>query len=307
MLKIRLFGPGQIYYSNQLLSGFPNQQCYLLLYYLLLNRHKTNYREQLAALFWPDYPTDTTRKYLRNTLWRLKNLLRSVGALPDQHLVIDGETVTLVNSEATWSDVNEFETTITRYKEISGEMLTTGQATALENALSLYKGDLLEGVYVEWCLHDRERLRQIYLDGLNKLMTYYETTGELERSVAFGQRILNYDNVRESTHQQMIRLYWLLGDRDAAIAQYKQCAQILRQEMGIVPMESTRRLFQQVLSNSPPSGRSPAPQKTVNQDSPILLINHSLERLRQLQAMLEEINQELHRLESHLNDLSTGL
>jgi len=49
MLEIRLFGTGQAYYFNQDLAGFPKQQAYLLLCYLLLNREHPHAREQLMV------------------------------------------------------------------------------------------------------------------------------------------------------------------------------------------------------------------------------------------------------------------
>ena len=35
---------------------------------------------------------------------------------------------------------------------------------------SVYRGDLLEGCYQDWCLFERERLQNAYLAMLDKLM-----------------------------------------------------------------------------------------------------------------------------------------
>ena len=80
MLKLNLFGTGQASYCDRPLAGFPNQQCHLLLCYLLLNRHHPHYRERLAAVFWGDSPTAVARKSLRNALWRLRCALHAAGA-----------------------------------------------------------------------------------------------------------------------------------------------------------------------------------------------------------------------------------
>jgi DNA-binding SARP family transcriptional activator len=71
MLECRLFGIGQACYQGQPLAGFPNLRCYHLLCYLLLNRRHPHSRERLSAIFWSEYPTAISRKYLRNTLWKL--------------------------------------------------------------------------------------------------------------------------------------------------------------------------------------------------------------------------------------------
>jgi DNA-binding SARP family transcriptional activator len=72
MLKFKIFGPGQAFYNDRIISGFPNRQSYLLLCYLLLNPHYPHSRDHLATMFWGDYPTHISRKYFRNSLWKLR-------------------------------------------------------------------------------------------------------------------------------------------------------------------------------------------------------------------------------------------
>ena len=79
MLRLNLFGTGQVYYNDCTLSGFPGQQPCLLMCYLVLNRRHSYRREHLAAVFWGDYPTAVSRKYQRNALWRLRHTLQSIG------------------------------------------------------------------------------------------------------------------------------------------------------------------------------------------------------------------------------------
>jgi len=80
MLKLKLFGSGEASFYDQPLEGFPYQQTYLLFCYLLINKGKQHHRERLAAVFWGDYPSLTAPKYLRNTLYRLRQTLDGVGA-----------------------------------------------------------------------------------------------------------------------------------------------------------------------------------------------------------------------------------
>ena len=46
------------------------------------------------------------------------------------------------------------------------EPLKSEQVAELEAAVKLYTGDLLEGLYTDWCLLERERFRLLYPDGL---------------------------------------------------------------------------------------------------------------------------------------------
>jgi DNA-binding SARP family transcriptional activator len=303
MLELQLFGTGRARYCNRPLPGFPNQQSYLLLCYLLLNRPHPHHRERLAALFWSEYPTTTSRKYLRNALWRLRHALQSVGAPADEYLLLSDDSASFLTSSRYWLDVEVFETTITRYQDLSGHELTSEQAAHLDEAVDLYVGDLLEGVYEDWCLYDRERLSLLYLNALGKLMVFHEVNGTYERGLAYGERILACDHTRENVHRQMMRLYWLLGDRNAALAQYKRCVQILREELGIPPMEGTRLLYGQMAHNQfDPTSRpvrqdDPSSIMIKSDDSIQPLAEHALQKLQHLQALIEETGIELRHIE----------
>lgn len=247
MLKLNLFGVPQASYLDQPLEGFPNRQYGLLLCYLLLNRQHSHQRERLAAIFWSEYPTPVARKYLRNSIWKARQVLRSAGALADEYLSADNGNVYFRCSGRYWLDIETFETRLSLYQDVTGQQLTSEQAAQLEEAVDLYTGDLLEGIYEDWCLYDRERLMLLYLSALDKLMAFHEANGSYERGLAYGERTLAQDNTREKAHRRMMRLYWLSGNQSAALAQYKRCAQILRETLNVPPMEETTRLYQQIV------------------------------------------------------------
>ncbi|RPI31985.1 MAG: hypothetical protein EHM70_10095 [Chloroflexota bacterium] len=307
MLIVKLFGSGQAHYFGKNLAGFPNQQPTLLLCYLLLNKGYPHSREQLSAVFWNDCPTHVARKSLRNSLWRLRQIIQTAGAPADEYLLVNEDSVSFINSSLYWLDSEIFEKITALYQEIPGEELTREQAERLEDALDLYSGDLLESVYEDWVLYERERLGISYINNLSKLMIHYGMTGNYERGLACGERILTRDNTREKVHRQMMWLYFLLGDRNSALAQYKRCCQILLEELGIEPMEETRQLFEQITYNQfrpqawagekvPSRLASPAGQPSPDS------VKQMMNRLHYLQMKLDEASTELRILEKMMRD-----
>ncbi|NIN69138.1 MAG: hypothetical protein GTO63_31510, partial [Anaerolineae bacterium] len=81
------------------------------------------------------------------------------------------------------------------------------------------------------CLYERERLQNMYLAILDKLVSYSEVQGAYEAGLGYGSRILSYDGARERTHRRLMRLYYLAGDRTAALRQYDSCVEALRREL----------------------------------------------------------------------------
>lgn len=317
MLHATLFGPGEVTYKRTPLDGFPNRKAYALLAYLLLNRTYPIQREQLAAVFWADYPTQTSRKYLRHALWHLRQLLTEAGARPDDYLLAGDESIAFVQSDRYWLDVEVFTDTVIQYDTVPARALTPEQAHDLEAAVSLYTGELLEGIYEDWCLYDRERLKLRYVNALKKLVTYHEDAGSYDQGLIYGARMLAYDKTLERVHQQMMRLHWFAGDRNAALAQYKRCAQILREELDVVPMETTTQLYTQMLHNDFPrereqgttSSKRALPRDVAEkreQDDVQPVAEHTLRQVQQLRAKLEETSSELRRLERVLSSVLSG-
>jgi DNA-binding SARP family transcriptional activator len=309
VLKLQLFGVGQASFGGQPLTGFPGQQWHRLLCYLLLNCEHPHPRERLAAVFWSEYPTATSRTYLRNALWRLRQALQSAGAQVDEYVAVDDDSIRFLSSSPHWLDVQEFENPIKECQDISGEQLDIEQVNRLEKAANLYVGELLEGVYEDWCLYDRERLRLLHLSALHKMLVFHEHNGTYERGLAHGRRILDIDPTRERVHRQVMRLYWLLGERHEALTQYKCCVQVLHEELGIPPTERTKLLHEQMIRNrfDPRTWRihpdDLLPERIKQSETLEPFAEHVLDRLHRLQAINTETTTELRHIERMISQV----
>ena len=308
MLKLRLLGTGSASYQSRSLPGFPSQLPYLLLCYLLINRNRRHAREQLASVFWGDYRAKDSLKHLRNTLWRLRQLLEAAGARADEYLETVDHVVSFAPLAPYWLDLEAFEANTVPYQGIPGRELSPDQVQALHEAIDLYSGDLLDGVYEDWCLYDRERLHMLYLNSLSKLVAYHEHSGTYEQGLTYGRRILACDSTRESAHRQVMRLHWLMGDRNGALVQYKRCAEILRETMNADPMEETSRLYRQIMAERFPVTRplvssGPSGGFGPGRDAKQGLMDQALEALQYVQVTLDEANAELRRISQLIQQL----
>jgi DNA-binding SARP family transcriptional activator len=305
MFDIKLLGPGQVYYHGKAISGFPAQQHCLLFYYLLLNRQRPHTREQVATVFWGESSASLARKYLRNTLWRLNQAFRSVGASLDDFISVQEDYIVFTNSGVYRLDLDEFEAAFRCSQEHTSLELSPEQVSMLEKAADLYRGDLLEGVYDDWCLYERERLRLGFLKILIKLMDYHGHQGSYERGLEYGQRILLLDPTRERVHRQMMMLHWLAGDREAALLQYRSCYETLQVELDLKPVQETQHLYDTILrSTSLPDGRNRENPDALNDNSiltPSQSIAEVLQKLHFLKMIVEQTNTELHLLEGMIH------
>ena len=312
MFEIKLFGTGQASNNGNSLVDFPNQQPSLLLCYLLLNNHYPHHREHISSIFWGDSPTKTARKRLRNALWRLRNTLKSVGASCDDFLLITDDTISFIDSSDYWLDIEIFENQTECVKGISGGDLIPEQVSKLELAVNLYVGDLLEGCYEDWLLNDREKFRIAYINTLNKLMVYYGKVGNYERGLSCGEKILSQDFTREKVHRQIMQLHFLAGNRDASLAQYHRCREILWDEFGIPPMKDTRTFYELLLRNQlDPKPWSDdfitsSPAESNYEFSIYSLVRSALQKLHRLQETIEDTSSELLQIEQMITEAITN-
>ena len=145
-----------------------------------------------------------------------------------------------------WLDVAAFENASNSTKNVGGSKLDECEANRLMDAVQLYRGDLLEGWYQDWCLFERERLQNLYLSMLDKLICYCEAHQLYQSGVEYGERILRIDRAHERTHQRMLRLLYLSGDRGGALRQYRRCISALAEELGVNPGKQTIELYEQI-------------------------------------------------------------
>lgn len=264
-----------------------------LLCYLLLYRDRLHEREKLATLLWPEAPPTQSKRYLRQLLWQLQSTLNHTTE-PNRHLLATEHTRLGIDSQAVyWLDLHVFETAFAAVADQPGRALCAQQAEQLRLAVQLYQGDLLEGWYQDWCILERDRLQNMYLAMLDKLLSYSEAHHAYEAGLTYGVQILRYDRAREQTHRQLMRLYYLAGNRTAALHQYELCVTTLREELDVEPTASTVALYQQISKTQfcPPdlSGPSvelpttPARRPTVD----------TVQQLEQIQSVLSQLQSQV--------------
>jgi DNA-binding SARP family transcriptional activator len=291
-LRFRLFGKFTAHHDAELLKGLDASKDQELLSYLLIHRDRPHSRETLASLLWGDTSTEKSKKYLRQALWHLHAVLNSDHENGANVLQVDHDWLSLNPRSSLWTDVADFERAFTAAEGIAGRQLDTEKAQALKNAVVLYQDDLLPGSYQDWILFERERLQNMYLLMLDKLVGYLQYHGEYEVAQGYGATILKYDPARERTHRQLMHLYSLAGDRTSALRQFERCAAALKQELGVRPEKKTVELYERIKSDQM-SHADPAENLVSLTQKP--LSPDILSRLKQLQAIVSGVQRRIQR------------
>jgi DNA-binding SARP family transcriptional activator len=245
-LRLTLLGGFEACTDSGLSPTISRKNAQMLLAYLAMHPKQTHLRDKLATLLWDDVSAEQARLSLRQTLFIIRQ------ALPFDPTVVDGNGVAFAEDAVT-VDVTEFE-----------QVARSHDQDELERAAALYQGDLLEGIspgsaqFEEWLRAERERLHELALEALAKLLAHRMKLGATEPAIETALRLLSLDPLQEVTHRALMRLYARQGRRAAALRQYQLCVDVLRRELRVEPEEATKQVYRELLPQRPP--RLPAPQ-----------------------------------------------
>jgi DNA-binding SARP family transcriptional activator len=293
-LKVHLFGRFHATYEDRSMEAFDASKVQELLCYLLLNR-KSHAREHLAGVLWADSSTAHAKKYLRQALWQLQVILEAnLGALGHRVALVEADWIRLNPALDLWLDVAVFERAFAMMHEAGTHDLSESTAQLVQQAIDLYRGDLLEGFYEDWCLYERERLQTMYLAMLDRLIRYSESHKEYDRGLFYAATALRYEPASERTHRQIMRLHHCAGDRSAALRQYDRCVSSLRTEFGVQPTSRTVELLKRIQADDvdPLSGTNATKAST---DTADVLLPEVLEHLKEFRATLSVVQRKVQR------------
>jgi DNA-binding SARP family transcriptional activator len=239
-IRITLFGRFSVRCGDQLLLDHTPHRAQELLAYLVLHQGRAHPREALAGLLWPAGDGLNSRKCLRQALWQLHAGLVALGRSRAARLLhAETEWVELELDDRVQIDVVLFDRALAATRRVWAESLRPEDARGLAEAVQLYRGDLLEGWYAEWCQYERDRFRRMYLTLLDTLADYWEARQEYEAAIAYATAALRQDPARERTHRSLMRLLAKSGDRTGALRQYERCVATLQEELTVEPEPET--------------------------------------------------------------------
>jgi DNA-binding SARP family transcriptional activator len=252
VLEIRLFGISEVRLTGTRAPIRLPPAAAQLLAYLVLHRAHPQPREVVATTFWTDLPPEAARRRLNTAVWRLGQALEGAGVPHGAHLSSETIGGLALNAAAlSWLDVADFETAIRPALGRPAGPVSDEETRRMAAALVLYRGELLEGVYADWTIRERERLAGLRLQGLARLLLIHQERGDFDAALGFAQQILERDPLREDVHRCVMRLLADSGRRTQALRQFTRCAQLLHDELDVTPLPETVALAAAIRHGSP--------------------------------------------------------
>jgi serine/threonine-protein kinase len=179
-------------------------------------------RSTLLATFWPEQDEGHGRAALRQALHFLRH------ALGPEVLVTRGDEEVRLDHDACWCDVRAFDAAIA--------------ARRFEEAVELYRGDLLAGFYIAdgaefepWLDRHRDRLRRAFTSALETLAIRCEEASDHAGAADHWHRLVACVPENGRVVLRLMQALAHAGDRTAALRQADAYAALLQREFGADP------------------------------------------------------------------------
>jgi DNA-binding SARP family transcriptional activator/predicted ATPase len=239
ILQVRLLGEFSITDGDRPVASISSARSQALLAYLILHRQLPQSRQRLAFQLWENSTETQARSNLRKELTHLRRALPN----PEQFLLVESKTLQWSPTAPCTVDILEFENAVRAVKAAEPPAIQA----LLEQAIALYKGDLLPSCEDEWIVPERERFQQLHISALEQFVEHLQQQQDYRTALSYAQQLLRIDSCNEATYCTLMRLYSQSGDRANALQTYHRCMTVLQEELGVDPSASTRRLYEQLL------------------------------------------------------------
>ena len=241
-LRVLALGPLQVFVGGKAVesTAWGSARPRELLVYLLMHPEGRT-KEQAGLAFWPDASAAQLRNSFHVTLHRLRKALGGADwvTLTNDRYRVDPELVEEF-------DVAEFEREVTAARRALKRQ-QEGAAAQLEQALSRFRGDLLDGEPVgDWHLEHRDHLQRLYVDSLMELGAQLAKEERHAKAAEAYRRVLARDELHEEALLALMRCHAGLGERSQALRAYRHFADRLRKELEAEPGDRTTRLFEKL-------------------------------------------------------------
>jgi DNA-binding SARP family transcriptional activator/TolB-like protein len=205
-----------------------------LLAYLALKGTRSESREALADLLWPDRFKEQAQASLRQVLFELR------GAAPSGAPIVETtRTAVALGSAITACDVWEF------------ECRTTASGTdRVEHMLRLYRGPLLEGPpigsepFSQWMAIQRSRLEGRLESAVLDATAHGSRDTDQARSISWLERLVTLSPMCCQTMLRLISIEMARGRRTEARLQYERYAKRLKLEFDEEPPAELRETYE---------------------------------------------------------------
>ena len=239
--KLKLLGRFELVLNDKSSLKITSKNAQAILAMLALSRDFTVTRDKLIKTLWASRSENQARNSLRQTLSALRKVFKQ-------------EQLEILHTDATQVQLLTQSIKIDALELQAFSMLKSRKK--LESIVKLYRGDFLENLNArdstleQWIEAQRCFFQSKRCEVMGKLINLYLSHGEYHKVISLSNKQLTIDPLNERTHRTIMKAFWAQGDRAAALKQYLNCTEVLKNELSVMPSTKTLQLYESFLSSA---------------------------------------------------------
>lgn len=218
-----------------------------LFQFLLVYREQWWTREEIYEQLWPDVPEKSAEqefKVIMNALNKTLEPKRKARSTPF-FIMREGNKYRINPQAAIEIDYIDFEQWI--HQGLQEKDVEKAKSLLLRG-IHLYKGDFLPELANH--LHisaKRDQYRQLFLRGAERLAQIHVQQSRFDVAIRWCERILEIDRTWEESYRLLMYCYYQKNNRPLALKYYHLCSSILKEELGVEPMDATKQMYDMIM------------------------------------------------------------
>jgi predicted ATPase/DNA-binding SARP family transcriptional activator len=265
-IRVLLLGPPEVYQDDRQVS-IPQELPRVLLYYLA-SRGSMVERETLLTLLWEDLDETNSRKLLRETLSKLRNLF------PKTEYLHTSANLVGLNFNHFHVDQLEFLDLIDQTGHIpwqtpADQPLPEETYALLKSAKGLWRSPhFMSGFDLppirrleEWHVKTASQLEHLYGSVVERLSDHEIATGNLEQALQLVRTALSADSLNQDLHFRAMQILMNLDRKAEAKEYFSDVQKLLREELDTSPAPKLVDLYRQLQGQKTPTQPMASPQK----------------------------------------------
>ncbi|KMJ55805.1 hypothetical protein AB685_25335 [Bacillus sp. LL01] len=238
-LSINSLGGLVVFYGDELIKWKMAKVKELFAFFLT---HHDQYvdRDHLLDQLWPEYDYKKAKVYLHTSISYLRQLLKSYG--------YEGVITFQANKYKLTLDHFEWDLLAFEQLDVTTLKLKEDKLVQLEKMVEAYKGGYLEHEGYGWAREKANTIQAKYMKLLEHMSDYFQQIHARDSYIITIKRLLQQNPYSEKYVQQLMNHHIRVGERPEAIKVYQDFKKLLDEELGIMPAQSTRAVYQSIVN-----------------------------------------------------------
>jgi predicted ATPase/DNA-binding SARP family transcriptional activator len=254
MLRVRVCGGLVVEVDDRQVPQrlFGGRQGRLVLAYLILERHRSVSRDELAELLWAADLPESWGSSLSVVLSKLRRMLAEAGLDPAVALSSTTGSVQLHLPDGTWVDLEVAAGAVAAAEAAVRAGDAAAAARAGDEAAAIASRGFLSDD-CDWVSVQRERLRDLQVRAVHAQAEAHLLAGHRGPAVNSAREALAVDELREASYRLLMRALAAAGERAEALRVWERCRIALAEELGVDPDSETEAVYLGLLGETAPS------------------------------------------------------